>query len=109
MGYQIKYKVWIETDELTFLGNGRIRLLKTVQELGSLNKAAKALNISYKKAWDLIKSVNHAAEEPLTKTTTGGSGGGGMQLTTYGIRMIAQYEALKSVTATFMDQQNFKN
>ncbi|MDB2587039.1 LysR family transcriptional regulator [Flavobacteriaceae bacterium] len=109
MGYQIKYKVWIETDEFTFLGNGRIRLLKTVQELGSLNKAAKALNISYKKAWDLIKSVNHASEEPLTTTTTGGSGGGGMKLTPYGIRMIAQYEALKSVTATFMDQQNFKN
>lgn len=107
MSYQIKYKVWIEADQQTFLGSGRIRLLKTVEELGSLNKAAKKLNISYKKAWDLIKSINDTAKKPITATTTGGSGGGGMTLTEYGKKMMDQYERLSAQTQAFIEQQNF--
>lgn len=107
MSYQIKYKVWIEADQQTFLGSGRIRLLKAVEELGSLNKAAKKLNISYKKAWDLIKSVNDTADKPMTATTTGGRGGGGMTLTDYGKKMMEQYEHLNAKTQAFMQQQNF--
>lgn len=107
MSYQVKYKLWIEADHKTFLGSGRIRLLKAVEELGSLNKAAKHLNISYKKAWDLIKSVNDTAHQPITITATGGSGGGGMKLTPYGKKMIAQYEELSTASKEFMQQQNF--
>lgn len=108
MSYQIKYKIWIEADQQTFLGSGRIKLLKAVEELGSLNKAAKKLNISYKKAWDLIQSVNETAQKPMITTTTGGSGGGGMTLTDYGKTMIAQYEHLSLNTAAFMHRQKFE-
>jgi molybdate transport system regulatory protein len=108
MSYQIKYKIWIEADQQTFLGSGRIKLLKAVEELGSLNKAAKKLNISYKKAWDLIQSVNETAQKPMITTTTGGSGGGGMTLTDYGKTMIARYEHLSLSTAAFMHRQKFE-
>ena len=108
MGYTIKHKVWIETDNASFLGNGRVRLLKTIDELGSLSKAAKQLNISYKKAWDLIKSVNDGSDKPITTTITGGNGGGGMQLTPYGKKMIAQFEQLNAQATSFINQQEFK-
>lgn len=109
MSYQIKFKIWIEGDEGSFLGNGRIKLLKAVDELGSLSKAAKHLNISYKKAWDLIKSVNDAGEEEMTITTTGGNTGGGMKLTPYAKTMIRQFENLKNQTADFINHYPFNN
>jgi molybdate transport system regulatory protein len=108
MGYQVKYKMWIEADGASFLGSGRIRLLKSVDQLGSLSKAAAQLNISYKKAWDLIKSVNDAAQEPVTITETGGSGGGGMKLTPYGQKIIEQFEQVKAKANDFIDEQHFE-
>jgi molybdate transport system regulatory protein len=109
MSYQVKYKLWIEADEASFLGSGRIDLLKAVDEFGSLSKAAKHLNISYKKAWELIKSVNEAGHESMTITTTGGSAGGGMKLTAYAKMMINQFENLQNQTADFISHQAFKN
>ena len=108
MGYQVKYKMWIEAEGAPFLGSGRVRLLKSVDQLGSLSKAALQLNISYKKAWELIKSVNDAALEPITVSETGGSGGGGMKLTPYGIKIIAQFENVKAKANDFTDKQHFE-
>ncbi|MFQ3213083.1 MAG: molybdate transport system regulatory protein [Marivirga sp.] len=109
MGYQVKYKVWVEADGASFLGSGRIKLLKAVDELGSLNKAAKLLNISYKKAWDLIKSVNDAGQESMTTTTIGGSAGGGMRLTPYAKKMITQFENLHNHTSDFIKHQRIES
>lgn len=108
MGYQVKYKMWIEADGANFLGSGRIRLLKSIDELGSLSKAALQLNISYKKAWDLIKSVNNAANEPVTISETGGSGGGGMKLTSYGRKLVAQFDQVKGKANDFIVNQHFE-
>lgn len=109
MMYQVKYKIWIDADGDSFLGNGRFSLLKAVDELGSLSKASKKLEISYKKAWDMIESINDAGQEPLTTTSIGGSGGGGMTITAYGKKMLSQFERLHNDTRDFIDQQQFKN
>ncbi len=49
MTYKIKSKIWIESDGKILLGEGRVQLLKAIKETGSLSKAAKKLNMSYKK------------------------------------------------------------
>ena len=51
MAYQIKSKIWIESNGKILLGEGRVQLLKAIKETGSLSKAAKKLKMSYKKAW----------------------------------------------------------
>ena len=77
MGYKIKSRIWIESEDKVLLGEGRVHLLKAIQEMGSLSKAAKSLNISYKKAWQLLDSVNKSAKNPVTINSIGGKGGGG--------------------------------
>ena len=57
MDYKIKSRIWIETKNNVLLGEGRVQLLKAIEETGSLSKAAKTIKISYKKAWNLIDSV----------------------------------------------------
>ena len=41
MSYKIKSRVWIEYDNHVLLGEGRVQLLKAIDETGSLSKAAK--------------------------------------------------------------------
>lgn len=105
MQYKIKSRIWIEVDNNVLLGEGRVRLLKAIQETGSLSKAAKQVNISYKKAWTLIDAVNKSAKKPVTETSIGGKGGGGAVLTNYGKNLITAFEEINSGCWKHLDQQ----
>jgi len=105
MSYKIKSRIWIEFEDKVLLGEGRVKLLKAIEKTGSLSKAAKSLNISYKKAWDLIDSANKSAEGPLTITNTGGKDGGGTQLTHYGKSLILAFDSINKNCWAFLDDQ----
>ena len=107
MSYKIKSRIWIETEEGMFLGNGRVRLLKAINNTGSLSKAAKSMGMSYKKAWNLIDSVNSKAKDTVVITTTGGKDGGGASVTEYGKSLIEQFEILNQQTIDFVNQRSF--
>ena len=105
MSYKIKSRIWIESDDNVLLGEGRVHLLKAIQETGSLSKAAKSLNISYKKAWQLIDSVNKSAKKPVTINSIGGKGGGGAELTEYGISLVTAFDEINKNCWAFLDEQ----
>jgi len=105
MNYKIKSRIWIEADGNILLGEGRVRLLKAIEEEGSLSKAAKSLGMSYKKAWSLIDAVNKRAEKPVTTSSIGGKGGGGAELTTYGKSLVEAFETINENCWTFLDEQ----
>jgi molybdate transport system regulatory protein len=105
MKYKIKSRIWIETNDTIFLGEGRVRLLSAIEKTGSLSKAAKSLNISYKKAWRLIDSVNKSTKQPVTISSIGGKGGGGAQLTPYGKKLITVFEKINKNCWEFLDKQ----
>jgi molybdate transport system regulatory protein len=105
MNYKIKSRIWIEADDKVLLGEGRIRLLKAIEETGSLSKAAKTLNMSYKKAWHLIDTVNKAAKKPVTISSIGGKGGGGAKLTPYGKSLIIAFENINNKCWRFLDKE----
>ena len=105
MNYKIKSRIWIEVDDKILLGEGRVRLLKAIEEFGSLSKASKQLNISYKKAWRLIDAVNKTAKKPVTTSSIGGVGGGGASLTPYGKNLVDSFESLNKNCWKFLDQQ----
>lgn len=105
MSYKIRSRIWIESNNKIFLGEGRVMLLKSLNETQSLSKSAKKLGISYKKAWNLIDSVNNNSVKPLVQKNTGGSGGGGTFLTPYGIKMIANFESINKKCWEFLDGQ----
>jgi len=105
MKYKIKSRIWIEADGQILLGEGRVQLLKAIDETGSLTKAAKTLGMSYKKAWLLMDSVNSRAAEPICIKSIGGKSGGGTALTPYGKSLIEVFESINENCWNFLDEQ----
>jgi molybdate transport system regulatory protein len=105
MNYKIKSRIWIEADNNVFLGEGRVKLLKAIEANGSLSKAAKSLEMSYKKAWSLLDAVNKSAVKPVVITSIGGKNGGGAALTAYGKSLIKAFDAINSGCWKYLDKQ----
>ncbi|GGW46168.1 winged helix-turn-helix domain-containing protein [Arenibacter certesii] len=103
--YKIKSRIWIEAGDNVFLGEGRVKLLKAIDEEGSLSKAAKSLGMSYKKAWTLVDAVNKSAKRKVVVKTVGGAQGGGTKITPYGKKLIEAFETINKNCWAFLDQQ----
>lgn len=97
-------KIAFETSDGAVFGDKRIRLLEAIATHGSLNRAARAVPLSYKAAWDALDAMNNLAEAPLVVRTTGGRNGGGTVLTEHGGRMIALYRAMESSQQDILDR-----
>ena len=78
-----------------FFGEGPARLLRRVEECGSLRSAAISMEMAYTKALKLVKQAEEALGFPLIKRTTGGKDGGGSILTEQGKQWLCQYEAYR--------------
>jgi len=61
----LRIQPWFESDKGVLFGMGRVLLLQKVIELGSLNKAAKEMGMSYRAAWGKIKASEEALGAPL--------------------------------------------
>jgi molybdate transport system regulatory protein len=80
----------------SFLSSNRLALLEAIATHGSISRAAKAIGMSYKGAWDAVDAMNNLAEEPLVIRATGGKHGGGSQLTDFGRRTVELYRQLST-------------
>lgn len=89
---KLESRFWIIKDEGKVFGRGPCILLKTVSRLGSLNKAANELNMSYSKAWAIINRSENLLGYSLLETETGGIDGGGSYLTQEAESLIKAYE-----------------
>jgi molybdate transport system regulatory protein len=87
------YKVWIvnENNE-KFFGTGPVMLLKKTSELGSLNRAAKELVMSYSKAFSIIKNAENELSVKLLIGHSGGLYGGGSSITEDAVELIKKYD-----------------
>jgi molybdate transport system regulatory protein len=101
-------RVWIDGTDGTFLGHGRVALLERIREYGSITKAAKAMEMSYRHAWDLVDSMNRQAERPFVKLVTGGKGGGGARVTEDGERAIQLFWRFSEDFQKFLKQEQGK-
>ena len=85
----------IKLQQQLFVDPKRIRLLKEIQQCGSINQAAKNADVSYKSAWDHLQAMNEISPKPLLERSTGGKNGGGTMLTTYALRLLQLYDLLE--------------
>ena len=77
------------------LGPGKMELLALLLETGSLNEAARRMDMSYMRAWTLIRTMNQCFKKPLVSATHGGPrGGGGAELTPVGRKALALYRRM---------------
>lgn len=95
----------IEGEEERFIGPGRIELLEGIRETGSISKAAKKMNMSYKKAWDMIQSMNRQTLKPIVITQTGGEKGGGTRVSPEVIELIVAFRKLQAEVQASWDKQ----
>lgn len=77
------------------LGPGKADLLEAIEEVGSISAAARAMNMSYKRAWDLVNVMNTRFAQPLVDTSTGGKRGGGAHVTDFGREVLEIYRRLE--------------
>jgi molybdate transport system regulatory protein len=78
------------------IGIGKIELLEGIARGGSLSQAARAMRMSYRRAWLLLADLNQSFDEPVALTSTGGRGGGGVILTTFGRRLVSGYRKMEA-------------
>jgi molybdate transport system regulatory protein len=83
--------------EIAF-GPGKAELLRHIEQTGSLREAAARMDISYMRAWTLIKTMNQCFCEPLVNLSRGGPLGGGAVLTEAGHRALALYSKIESAS-----------
>ena len=94
---QLKIRLYFDED--SWIGPGKVRLLELIDEHGSISAAGRAMNMSYKRAWDLVAELNRIFGSPVAKAQTGGKTGGGAELTPLGRDLIARFRALEKESA----------
>jgi molybdate transport system regulatory protein len=93
--WTVRVRLWVERDGEAVLGHGRVELLEAIDRTRSISAAARALNMSYRRAWQLVQRTNRAAGVPLVEAAVGGAHGGGARLTDEGRQGIGAFHALE--------------
>lgn len=101
--FNIDGSIWIKKDNRGFIGRGRIELLQNIQIHGSISKAAKAMKMSYKAAWDSVDIMNKLSNKPLVTKITGGKGGGGTVITAHAKELIHAFEEVSSLYRNYFE------
>src|SRR5882757_8617975 len=82
------------------IGPGKIQLLEKIEACGSISAAGRALDMSYKRAWDLVDEINRICKQAAVERQTGGKNGGGAILTPFGISLVARYRKIEHAAAS---------
>jgi molybdate transport system regulatory protein len=102
---ELRSKIWLEVDGEPVFGSGRQALLKGIERLGSINRASKDINISYRKALSYIQSMEQRLNVKLVERKTGGRNGGGAVLTDDAFKLLVKYEKLEKNINTLLDKK----
>ena len=99
------FKFWLETEKGYVFGEGPAELLYHIQQLHTLSGAAKALGMSYRYAWGILREIEERVGKPVVKTHKGGkSGGGGAELTEDGEALLEQYFRIREALPRILDR-----
>lgn len=96
--------LWLHRRGQNFLGPKRLELLEKIQEYGSLSRAANAVGMSYKAAWDMIDKLNQLSPLPLVLSNRGGKEKGGTQLTAFAQQLVAEFRTLEAEHQQYLTQ-----
>jgi molybdate transport system regulatory protein len=92
-----RFKLWLSTKGAEgVFGDGKWRLLKAVDETGSLSAASELLRISYRKAWGDIKKAQDNLNVTLVEKQRGGRAGGKTVLTDEGRKLLRAYTKFRA-------------
>jgi molybdate transport system regulatory protein len=97
--FTVKSKIWIEDlNGKPVFGLGRYRILKSIEQSGSMHATAKALHMSYRAVWMRIRK----SEERIGKSLVVREGKGS-RLTPFAIKLMKQYIRLHALVEKASD------
>ena len=96
MARDCKAELWIKLSlpGVGQIGPGKIRLLQLIDEHESIAAAARAMGMSYRRAWLLVDEINSLFEQPVVAKWQGGKSKGGASLSDFGRTLVDDYAAL---------------
>lgn len=94
---QLRIRIVFGKDEM--IGPGKAELLERIDRCGSIAAAGREMGMSYKRAWQLIGTLNSMFREPVVDSTRGGPGGGGAVLTDTGRKVLDLYHNFETTVA----------
>lgn len=95
----IALKIRFDFGSVTAMGPGKADLLEAIIETGSISSAAKRMRMSYRRAWELVDTMNQCFKAPLVLTSVGGNHGGGASVTEMGHTILRVYRTMVEKTA----------
>lgn len=90
----------IDLDPEGRIGPGKIELLEAIARTGSISAAGRAMDMSYRRAWDLVDEFGQIFGQPVVASRAGGHKGGGATLTPLGEELIARYRMIQHSATT---------
>ena len=93
---EIRFRLRIVLGDDIAIGPGKIDLLEAIGANGSITAAARALGMSYRRAWLLVDTMNRCFETPVVTTEAGGVSGGGTRLTPAGKEVVRRYRRMEA-------------
>jgi len=106
--FVVNGSLWIESNGERFFGPGPVELLERIEKTGSINQAARQMEMSYKKAWEIINALNTSTGHRFVVTQTGGTSGGGSAITAEARKMISRYRQLRKSFEAFLQKETKK-
>lgn len=105
MAKRARPRLRILLGEAIAIGPGKADLLEAIEQTGSISGAAREMGMSYRRAWQLVDTMNHCFKQAVVDTSTGGSGGGGAQVTDFGRQILVRYREMENKAAKAIQRE----
>lgn len=106
--FKVNGSLWLECDDIRFFGPGPVELLERIRDTGSINQAAREMKMSYKKAWEIIHTLNEQVLRPVVIKKSGGEKGGGSLITDEAVQLIKYHYSLRERFKKFLENETAK-
>lgn len=102
---KLHYKIWFtDQNEKGILGDGKWKILKAIDETGSLTAACEKLGITYRRTWNDLKTIEKQLGFALLEKSRGGAEGGSTSLTPEGKKLISAFDDFHEKMDVIMQQ-----
>ncbi|MBW6491776.1 MAG: LysR family transcriptional regulator [Lentimicrobium sp.] len=90
---KLNYKIWFtDQNDKGILGDGKWKILKAIEQTGSLTAACEKLQITYRRTWNDLKAIEKQLGFALLEKSRGGAEGGSTTLTPEGLKLIRAFD-----------------